>query len=565
MKKILIIYLIFLIAFISNVFGQLPDAFTYQCVIRDGYGNVIREQNINLQIDIISGSENGVVVFTENQVILSNTEGLVTISVGEVEDLSLMDWANGPYFISIIANEIQQSIKEIASLPFAIVAAKCFEADSTSLDNLTNKPDFSNWDMDSDNDFDGSFNSLKYWSTINNNLYYNEGKVLVGGDDPTVLPDNLMHIHGAVLYNGGPTDTVPGILYYDPAGNGSFRYFNNSGEMKVIGTGTINFEDSDPPEGDVVVISDVIWNNRVCLGNSATSGYDFGNNVFAIASDTIRVYIYDTSNSSQFPSNDWQMRFNDLEVNGKNYFAIFDSTHQSTPFILSAGSGSNTLNVSEEGNLGIDIMPSVDRVVTGGNIVAGSFIGSGNELTGLDGVATDTLENTGSTTIAADTDSNSSGDIVFETNDTVRMRIKPNGFVKIGSGEPECEFDAGGLSCIADGIKVKGDVDANAIFYSVHQETNPGANTLSYDVTNRKNIVFNSSIGNINLNGFQNGVLGQEITIVNISGSSYIQLNNLSGTQIIINPGFQNITLNQFDSATYIYNGTYWFCKNLIK
>lgn len=564
MKKLISIYFVSLVFCLGSVFAQLPNAFTYQCVIRDGDGNVLREQNINLQINILSGSEDGSSAFSETQAATSNVEGLVTVSIGAVEDLSIIDWANGPYYIKILANEVQQDVKEIVSLPYAMGSLYCYEADSLSYDELTNKPDFSSWDIKAEDDFNGFYNSLRYWSVVNRDLYYNSGKVLVGGDDPSGLSDNFFHVQGAVLYNGGPTDTVPGVLYFDPAGNGSFRYFNNNGEMKVIGAGTISFTDADPLAGDVYVAADAIWKNRICLGDGGSPGYDFGNNVFAIASDTIRVYFFDTSTSAQFPSNDWQMRFNDLDLGGDNYFAVFDSSHQSTPFVIFAGMNNNAIIVSIDGSMGIGQLSSEEKVEVDGNVV-GTFIGSGGQLTGLDGVATDAVENIGSTTIAADTDSDGSGDIIFETRDTVRIRIKANGSVKVGSGDPDSEFDASGLSCVADGMEVSGYLDVNTTLYSVFEEFDPGANALSYDVTNKKNIVFNSSIGNISLNGLQNGLLGQEVTIVNKSAIATVQLTALSGTQMFLNPAYQNIILNQYESVTYIFNGNYWLCMNLVE
>jgi hypothetical protein len=68
-----------LIALIINVFafGQVPNAFQYQSIIRDASNNVISNQNVNLKILILDNSPTGSVLYTETHSVITNEFGLI--------------------------------------------------------------------------------------------------------------------------------------------------------------------------------------------------------------------------------------------------------------------------------------------------------------------------------------------------------------------------------------------------------------------------------------------------------------------------------------------------------
>ena len=83
-------------------FCQTPDAMSYQAVIRDASNELVASQSVGMQISILQGSASGTVVYTETQTPTTNTNGLVSIAIGEGStnnDFSSIDWADGPYFI----------------------------------------------------------------------------------------------------------------------------------------------------------------------------------------------------------------------------------------------------------------------------------------------------------------------------------------------------------------------------------------------------------------------------------------------------------------------------------
>jgi len=78
--------LIFLFAFISLVSfanAQVPEGLNYQAVARDASGTLIKSQNINVRINIISGSTSGTLQWQETHAVTTNNFGLFTLVIGQ--------------------------------------------------------------------------------------------------------------------------------------------------------------------------------------------------------------------------------------------------------------------------------------------------------------------------------------------------------------------------------------------------------------------------------------------------------------------------------------------------
>jgi uncharacterized protein (TIGR02145 family) len=113
------------------VFCQAPDAMSYQAVIRDANNNLISNQSVGMQISILQGSAIGSSVYTEIQTASTNDNGLVSIAIGAGttgDDLSSVDWANGPYFIKTEtdptggSNYTITGTSQLLSVPYAMHA-----------------------------------------------------------------------------------------------------------------------------------------------------------------------------------------------------------------------------------------------------------------------------------------------------------------------------------------------------------------------------------------------------------------------------------------------------------
>lgn len=122
MKKIYFLVLASLIS-LSGI-AQSSDGFKYQAIIRDAAGNINANNSVAMEISILQGSADGTAVFTETHNVVSNTFGLVNLTIGSQNPSSfeLIDWANEPYFIKIVVDGIEFGTSQLLSVPYALHA-----------------------------------------------------------------------------------------------------------------------------------------------------------------------------------------------------------------------------------------------------------------------------------------------------------------------------------------------------------------------------------------------------------------------------------------------------------
>jgi hypothetical protein len=137
MKNTLLSLLALTITILS--FGQAPEAFKYQAVVRDAGGVILTNQAVGYQLTILQGSATGTAVYTETFAPSSNSYGLVNIEIGTgntVDDFSTIDWANGPYYIETAVDVnggtsyAVMGTSQLISVPYALHA--------NSAENVTN-------------------------------------------------------------------------------------------------------------------------------------------------------------------------------------------------------------------------------------------------------------------------------------------------------------------------------------------------------------------------------------------------------------------------------------------
>jgi len=108
MKKLLFILIGLFIC--SGILAQVPQKISYQAVIRNSAGELLRNQYIGVRISILQGTPEGHVIYKElfNPNPQTNANGLVTFLIGGgipiTGSFSAIDWANGPHFIHIEAD-----------------------------------------------------------------------------------------------------------------------------------------------------------------------------------------------------------------------------------------------------------------------------------------------------------------------------------------------------------------------------------------------------------------------------------------------------------------------------
>ena len=130
MKK-LILSLVAIATITLSSFGQAPEGFKYQAVVRDAGNIILNNQSVGMQLTIQQGSIGGLAVYTETFSISTNAYGLVNLEIGSgttTDDFTTIDWANGPYFIQTAVDITGGSsyavmgTSQLMSVPYALYA-----------------------------------------------------------------------------------------------------------------------------------------------------------------------------------------------------------------------------------------------------------------------------------------------------------------------------------------------------------------------------------------------------------------------------------------------------------
>ena len=125
--KAILIFLLF--SYMS--FGQSPQKFTYQSIIKNSSGYLLKNQDVGLKISVLRNSSNGIEVYSEEHFPTSNSNGLVTLIIGEGltnDNFSEIQWGDGEYFLKVEVDPeggnsyIMNQTSQLLSVPYALYA-----------------------------------------------------------------------------------------------------------------------------------------------------------------------------------------------------------------------------------------------------------------------------------------------------------------------------------------------------------------------------------------------------------------------------------------------------------
>jgi hypothetical protein len=133
MKQIIIICSVLL--FSICLFAQVPDKLSYQAVVRNSNGELVRNSYVGIRIQILKNPESSDRVLMETHSTKTNENGLATIEIGggtsepgTFYNFADIDWSAGPYFLM---TEIDPSggttysivgTTQLLSVPYALYA-----------------------------------------------------------------------------------------------------------------------------------------------------------------------------------------------------------------------------------------------------------------------------------------------------------------------------------------------------------------------------------------------------------------------------------------------------------
>ena len=139
----------------SALSAQAPQRINYQAVLRDANDQnaIVANTNVSITFEIRETTPDGPLLFSETQLTNTNDLGLINLRVGEVEDLSAVDWSGFQKFLTITANvdggaDMLVGTIPLVSVPYALYAenVNLSAGPGISLDNQTveNTGDLSN-------------------------------------------------------------------------------------------------------------------------------------------------------------------------------------------------------------------------------------------------------------------------------------------------------------------------------------------------------------------------------------------------------------------------------------
>ncbi|MDA3912312.1 MAG: hypothetical protein PF448_13245 [Bacteroidales bacterium] len=107
----------------SNRDGLVPPAaFNYQAVLRDASGVILADEAVDISIEILEATVDGIVVYTQEESLSTNAQGLLNIIIGNGSDLDAIDWSGNKYFIRLSVNGTEMGTSELLTVPYAMYA-----------------------------------------------------------------------------------------------------------------------------------------------------------------------------------------------------------------------------------------------------------------------------------------------------------------------------------------------------------------------------------------------------------------------------------------------------------
>ena len=114
----------------NSVSAQAPQKMSYQAVIRNSNGMLVKSAKIGMRISLLKGSASGTALYTQVIQDTTNSNGLLSVQIGGGKDFESIDWSGGVFFIKTEtdpsggSNYSISSTQQLLSVPYALYAEK---------------------------------------------------------------------------------------------------------------------------------------------------------------------------------------------------------------------------------------------------------------------------------------------------------------------------------------------------------------------------------------------------------------------------------------------------------
>lgn len=282
----------------------------------------------------------------------------------------------------------------------------------------------------------------------------NSAEVIRGLQDSGRLPKKSTVQSGFFSIENGVAFTGSADEPSEPPRNGAGGGVNQIQGRKKRGGETVTIQ-------DVVTPDDSIIQGSLCVGFDCVNKESFGFDTIRLKENNTRIKFDDTSTSTGFPANDWQLTANDSAVGGANKFSIEDITGAKVPFTITAGAPTNSLFVSSTGRVGLHTStPGLDLHITSGDTPAHRL-----EQTSASGFTAQTWDIAGNEANFFVRDVTGGSRLPFRVRPgapTSSIDISASGNVGIGTPSPARKLEVSGTGNV--GMKITDTSISNAAF-----------------------------------------------------------------------------------------------------
>ncbi len=234
----------------------------------------------------------------------------------------------------------------------------------------------------------------------------------------------------------------------------------------LIPQSDLNTADTDSETKDAVTADDAVIIGSLCVGFDCVDGENFGFDTIRLKENNLRIKFEDTSVSSLFPTNDWQITINDSADGGLNYFAVEDIDHGYKPFLIEAGAGANAFYIDSHGKVGLGTsVPIVELHILDNDTPTIRL--DQDSSSGWAPQIWDVAGNEANFFIRDVTNGSKLPFRIRPGAPTNSLYIKENGFVGIGTGSPEAALHVAGDMVLEGYLSERSDVFSKENFRMV--------------------------------------------------------------------------------------------------
>ena len=183
-QRSIFLFLLCGIYLIPQTFAQPNVGINYQAVYRDESGNLLRNEDITVDIRIRRNTLTGPVVFRENHTLTTNSFGLFDFVIGTGSlisgtSLAEIDWMSSDHFMDVRVNGLLLGRNKLEGTPYSLVATQMNMEDLRNVeDSAPTEGQVLKWDGTSWVPSDEGGSSI--WQADGTDIYYADGNVGVG-------------------------------------------------------------------------------------------------------------------------------------------------------------------------------------------------------------------------------------------------------------------------------------------------------------------------------------------------------------------------------------------------